>query len=152
MRLTTEKIAKLEKISTGFSFGISQTCAHMIAALAKSKISNDEFIEWVGQKVLGVKLEIEEAKKDRIEFDHQVKYHSRRCPDCGSHLNITPVNSSKRDQVGGGYHSAWQCIDMLNCGYEEYSTKIVEEEISNHSEELAQLYKRARNASKQRSR
>ena len=150
MKLSDIKRSQLNDILEGFGFGAIQTGAHLLATLMNSRISNDEFLGWVEQKVIGIKLEIAESKKNSAKQIKELKYHTRRCPDCGAPLNITPVNTSKRDQVGGEYRSAWQCADSINCGYEDYSTKIVEEEISNHSAELAQLYKRARNANKRR--
>src|SRR3990172_1875038 len=92
LRLTNEKLTELARIAKGFGFGSVQTCAHLIAVLSKAKISNEELLEWVRREVLGIKLEIVEAKKDMADFDSKKKYHSRRCPDCGSHLNIVSVN------------------------------------------------------------
>ncbi len=34
---------------------------------------------------------------------------ARRCPDCGRVMQLYPVNTGPRDQVGGGFHSQWAC-------------------------------------------
>jgi len=148
--ISDNKAKKLDEISVAFGFRNMQTCAQIIAVLGKESLKPSDLTSWMEKKITDIKSVLTEKNIEITKQLREIKFHSRKCPDCGENLNITPVNSSKRDQVGEGYRSAWQCVDMINCGYEEYSTKIVEEEISNHSAELAQLYKRARNANKRR--
>ena len=42
-----------------------------------------------------------------------------RCGECGQPMNLFPVNSGPRDQVGGDWKSQWVCM----CGEAVYNTE-----------------------------
>lgn len=148
--LTDQKLNEIEHISDAFGFGNAQTCSHIMAALAKTGISNGDFLAWMEGKILEIKLKVTESKKYKDDLRNQFRQHSRRCPECGGQVNIFPINTAKGNQVPGDYRSLWYCSEILKCGFEEYSIRTVDEEIKNFSAELAQVHKRARNAAKRR--
>ena len=49
-----------------------------------------------------------------------------RCSQCGGPVHISAVNTSPRNNIGGGYHTAVECLDGV-CLHQEYSEKFIEE-------------------------
>lgn len=61
------------------------------------------------------------------------KENRPKCPDCGKAMSLGKVNTSKQNQVGGGYHTQWLCPDEKGCGFQNsYSTLTVEEQIKKY--------------------
>jgi len=58
----------------------------------------------------------------------------RKCPDCGKTMGIFPVNYNRRTVVppanGERLQSVWFCPDEKGCGYEDFSTRTVKQEMA----------------------
>jgi len=63
-------------------------------------------------------------------FQEPVKSFAKFCPECSQGMGVFPVNYSKCTQVGGDFKSQWFCP----CGYDKFSTKTVQEELSSLTE------------------
>jgi len=58
------------------------------------------------------------------------------CPECGKWTNILPVNDTKATQVGDNWRSVTYCMDIMGCGWEEYSEERFKAVLSNKMKRL----------------
>lgn len=69
----------------------------------------------------------EHKKKAMAEMQENQKLSDRalKCPECGTPLQLLPVNDSPATQTGDDSKSVWLC---RKCFYEEFSDKTVKEQ------------------------
>ena len=60
--------------------------------------------------------------KEKKQKKHFLGKH---CPECNSTMYLYPVNTGRRDRVGGKYKSMWACGNLIGCGHEEYNKETV---------------------------
>ena len=110
-----------------FSYKNWQEFLNQTAFLAEHNISVSE----VEKALKDAKLESERERPAMVQMP--------KCPECGYPMSIYPVNTDplKRDRVlsedGKEYKSMWLCGTSCSgkgCLYERFSTKTVEEELS----------------------
>lgn len=58
----------------------------------------------------------------REAFQAAFREKARRCPACGTAMNLMPVNTGPRDQVGGRWRSQWLCPNS-SCMETVFSSK-----------------------------
>ena len=78
-------------------------------------------------------------------FTEAVSYQpaSIRCGACGEKTTVGSVNSAPGNQVGGDYRSVVSCMDMKNCGWQEFSEDKVKNVISKRGKAI-KLYAKER--------
>ena len=97
--------------------------------------------------VSDVEKALKEAKLES-ETEKTVLIQMPKCPECGQFMQVYPVNTDpkKRDRVlsedGKEYKSMWLCGTSCSgkgCLYEKFSTKTVEEELEELSNDKEQI-------------
>jgi len=109
-----------------FTFGQLQDIVTLIKNLEKNEISNQEFIAYIKKEKV---LRLDNKRKiANIEKSSKIQWEKNalKCVECGSIMNLFPVNSNKGDQVEGNFKSQWFCP---NCGNDKFSNKTVRETI-----------------------
>jgi len=99
--------ASIDKIANVFGMGRIQDLLTLLTLLVES-----------GHTINDLRLYIEEQAADRVArrmdeeaFQRAFTEKAERCPACGAPMNLAPVNTGPRDQVGGNYRSQWVCPD-----------------------------------------
>jgi len=64
-----------------------------------------------------------QSSQNMVNLQRSVNSFDMRCPDCGSKLTLHPVNTNRATNIGGGYKSVLACIDVMGCGWENFSKK-----------------------------
>jgi len=121
MSLSRKRLEKLDIDLAVFRFDLAQDLFSLLTHIENMKITTDEFKEWVLYRQEQIKI----SSKKR--FEPPKGFVKFICPECNLPLVILPVNTRNCDQVGGKYKTQVLCRNWLNCGYEEYSTKSLEE-------------------------
>ena len=109
-----------EKKMSVFSFQQHQDFVTYFKFLYSLSMTIEDVENYIKEKR---ELFVEEGEKrqKRLELWANV---ALKCPDCGTVMNLYPVNVGKGDQVGNGLNSQWKCS---NCECDRYNEKTVKE-------------------------
>jgi hypothetical protein len=121
MMISDEVLKEFLETTEVFSVGFLQDFKTFMDFLSAKEITLNHAYDCVSQK---------QTNTAKMIYDNGVavrRLETRNCPECGGGMRIVMVNHGPAYIVGGDYKTLWYCLDVLECGYEEYSEKSVEE-------------------------
>ena len=104
-----------------YPLGQLQDMVTIVREMGKQGCTMEAFLEFADQHFADLRNGHYQRVVDLKQLAVDYRMGVRRCPQCGREMNLIPVNVSNCTQVSGGFKCAWQCANVMECGYEVYS-------------------------------